>query len=125
MTESDYKAKIVKILKNKGFFVYVTKDNVHRGIPDLITLSPAGKMIAIELKLLTKSNPHPKLSALQELNLIKIAKNNGIGIILTINETDKDMESILEITNNLYSYCINAKNINKPKFVNCITKMGR
>lgn len=123
MTESDYKAKVVRMLKEKGFWVYVPSDRMHRGIPDILSLAPSGKIMAIELKLMTKRSPSPKLSALQELNLLKIARNNGISVILTVNETDKNLESILQPTYNLYSYCIEAKNVCKKKFISTLTKL--
>lgn len=86
MMESNYKTRLVKMLKGIGFWTYVPRDIIHPGVPDVLFLSPAGRFGAVELKRITKKRPKPMVTLKQREYLRNIAKNNGVAIIFVIDE---------------------------------------
>ena len=50
MTERVFQAKFIKKLRKKGWEVLKNDANLHKGIPDLLVLSPFGECFFVEVK---------------------------------------------------------------------------
>ena len=87
MNEGHYKTKVARELRKMGFWVYCPRELISKGVPDIISLSNNGKMMAIELKLAMDNNPNPTPTALQQSQLAKIAKRGGIAVAMVIDVT--------------------------------------
>lgn len=85
MSEQKLQTKILKWLKDNGFWVIKTIVTNRNGVPDIIACAPNGTFVAIEVKYGTN-----KPSKLQEWNINLITHNNGIAFVAYNLETVKD-----------------------------------
>lgn len=76
MKESAIQKKILNHLEALGFFVIKNIVANKAGTPDIISCSPHGRFVAIEVK--TEGG---KLSTLQEVKIRKIKEANGIAFV--------------------------------------------
>lgn len=82
MLESQAQTKLIKQLKEYGFF-YKASDRFRAGIPDILGCV-SGRFIAIEMKI-NYNSPTP----LQIYTLAEIAKNGGFACTVTYTNRDK------------------------------------
>lgn len=74
--ETIFKEKVLPEIKKLGYFVKIQQASIC-GTPDILgTIN--GVFIAIELK-----TEEGSTSALQDLNIAKVIKNGGIGLVVT------------------------------------------
>ena len=78
MKEQDIQSLIIKGLQARNYYVIKIMVASKAGVPDIIACSPTGRFIAIEVKC-----PGELLSKLQEVNIRKIRKCQGISFIAT------------------------------------------
>ena len=95
MSESKLQSKILKWLKDRGFWVIKTIVTNRNGVPDIIACAPDGKFVAIEVKFGKNT-----ASKLQHWNIGELTKNNAIAFIAY------DLETVEE---HLYEYRSNSK----------------
>ena len=85
MSESKLQASILKWLKIHGFYAIKTIVCNVNGVSDILTCSPKGKFVAIEVKYGTNTP-----SKLQEYNIDQVNKRGGIGFVTW------DLETVVE-----------------------------
>jgi Holliday junction resolvase len=76
LSEQKVQTKILKWLKDNGFYVFKTVVCNRNGIPDIVGCTPKGRFFAIEVKY-----GHNKASKLQEWNIAEINKRGGIAFV--------------------------------------------
>jgi len=76
MSEQKEQAKVLKWLKNNGYWVFKTIECNRAGIMDIIACSPTGKFVGIEMKY-----GSGKASKLQSWNILEVAKRGGTAFV--------------------------------------------
>ena len=89
MSESKLQTKILKYLKQEGYYSIKTILCNRNGVPDIIACSPTGQFVALEVKF-GKGRP----SKLQEWNIAEIKKVGGkAGIVWSIEDVKQVLNS--------------------------------
>lgn len=89
MNESKLQTKILKYLKQEGYYSIKTILCNRNGVPDIIACSPTGQFVALEVKF-GKGRP----SKLQEWNIAEIKKVGGkAGIVWSIEDVKQVLNS--------------------------------
>lgn len=73
MSEQKLQAKIIKHLESEGFYVVKTVVSNKKGVPDILSCSPGGRFVAIEVKFGKNTT-----SKLQDYNIELIKNCNGV-----------------------------------------------
>lgn len=76
MSEQKLQSKILKWLKDNGFYVFKVVSANRAGIPDIVGCTPQGKFFAIEVKFGAN-----KASPLQVYNIDEINRRGGIAFL--------------------------------------------
>ena len=94
MLEKTLTNRILKLLKDNGFFAVKIAGGIHQqpGISDILACTPQGLFLAIEVK---QKGKHP--TALQRRFLDNVRKHSGIGLLIDDFETAKQaIKKIIE-----------------------------
>lgn len=87
MSEQKVQAKILKWLKDNGYYVFKTIVCNRNGIPDIVGCTPWGQFFAIEVKF-----GRNKASKLQDWNILEIQKRGGIAMVAySLEEVKKNL----------------------------------
>lgn len=76
MSEQKLQSKVLKWLKDNGYYSVKVVLATKNGVPDIIGCTPEGKFFAIELKV-----GYNKASKLQEWNIKEIKQRGGIAFV--------------------------------------------
>ena len=90
MSESKLQAKILKWLKDNGFWVFKTITCNRSGIMDIVGCTPTGQFLGIEVKF-----GNNKASKLQSWNIMEVVRRDGIAFIAwNLDDVTKRLENI-------------------------------
>ncbi len=87
-TERALQAWITKTFRNHGMLVYKFASPAHRGVPDLVIISPGGKTIFVEVK---NPNGTGRLSPLQTKTIQQMRSIGATVYVINSREAARDV----------------------------------